>query len=213
MKTTRIFLFILAFSCMTRMAVSQSMNDIFDKNTTVTWLGLDLSKAKLIGDREKYGSSSDVKYLMEAWNNLIVNEPEKYDVAGAIHKTKVENAIDATKNKNTEVDPAELFSDKSADHMHLKPSDVEEIVSGYDFGTLSGIGLMFVVESFNKINEQGSAYVTFINLDSREVMFTERLTAPPRGFGMRNYWAGSVYEMLNKMKKKEFEMWRKKYMR
>jgi hypothetical protein len=195
------------------MAASQSMNDIFDKSTSVTWLGLDLSQAKLIGDREKYGSSSDVKYLMEAWNNLIINEPEKFDIAGAIHKSKVENAIEATKNRNTEVDPAEMFSDKSADHMHLKPSDVEEIVSSYDFGTLSGIGLMFVVESFNKINEQGSAYVTFINLDSREVMFTERLTAPPRGFGMRNYWAGSVYEMLNKMKKKEFEMWRKKYMR
>ena len=48
-------------------------------------------------------------------------------------------------------------------------------------------------------------------MGSKEVLFTERLTAPPSGFGMRNFWAGSVNGVLAKIKKKEFENWRKKH--
>ncbi|NJM24964.1 MAG: hypothetical protein HC859_05085 [Bacteroidia bacterium] len=154
-----------------------------------------------------------MKYLLERWNDLIINEPDKYDVAGAIAKKEVINAIEVTKNMNANVDPTELFSEKSADFLHLKPADVESIIGNYDFANLSGIGLMFVVESFNKINEQASVYVAFIDLSSGQIIFTERVQAAPRGFGMRNYWAGAIFEMLSKMKKKEFELWRRKYAR
>jgi hypothetical protein len=71
--------------------------------------------------------------------------------------------------------------------------------------------LIFNVESLNKLIEEGSFWVTFVNMGTKEVLFTERLTAPPSGFGMRNFWAGSVNGVLAKIKKKEFENWRKKH--
>ena len=194
-------------------AFGQSKSDVFKEDVPVTWLGLDFTQTKLIGDREKFGSESDVRHLLDAWNDLIVKEPDKYDIAKAIDRKKVENAIDVTKEHNAELDVMSMFSDDVKDYIHVKVSDVEEIIGGYDFKGKNGIGLMFVVESFNKLNEEGSIWVTFISMDSKEVLFSERMTAPPKGFGMRNFWAGCIYTILTKMEKKEFEMWRKKHYR
>jgi hypothetical protein len=78
---------------------------------------------------------------------------------------------------------------------------------------MSGLGVMFNVESFSKADEEGSVWVTFINLGTKEVFFSERVTGKPGGFGMRNFWGGAIYSMMKNMQKKEFEMWRKKYYR
>jgi hypothetical protein len=192
---------------------AQTKSDVFKEDVPVTWLGLDFTSTKFIGDREKFGSESDVRHLLDAWNALIINEPDKYDVARAIDRKKVENATDVTKDHNAELDVMSMFSDEQKDYLRLKPSDVEQIVGEYDFKGKSGIGLMFIVESFSKPNEEGSIWVTFINMDNKEVLFSERMAAPPKGFGMRNFWAGCVYGILSKMEKKEFEMWRKKHFR
>jgi hypothetical protein len=53
----------------------------------------------------------------------------------------------------------------------------------------------------------------FINMDSKEVLFSERMADACPRFGMRNFWAGCVYGIITKMEKKEFEMWRKKHYR
>lgn len=194
-------------------AIAQTKSDVFVKDVPVTWLGLDFTSAKLIGDRERLGSESDVRRLLDAWNDLILAEPDKFDIAKAIGRVKVENVIAVTKEHNAELDVMTMFSDNEKDYLHIKMSDVEEIIAGYDFKDLSGIGLMFNVESFNKINVEGSVWITFINLGTKEVLFTERMVAPPTGMGLRNYWAGCIYEILTKTRKKEFEMWRKKHYR
>ncbi len=204
-----IALFILISST----AFGQTKSDVFKEDASVTWLGLDFTSAKFIGDREKFGSESDVRHLIDAWNDLIVTESDKYDVARAIDKKKVENAIDVAKEHNAELDVMSMFSDEQKDYLHLKPSDIDEKAAGIDYKGKSGIGLVFVVESFSKLNEEGSIWVTFVNMDSKEVLFSERMAAPPKGFGMRNFWAGCVFGILEKMKKKEFEMWRKKHYR
>jgi hypothetical protein len=192
---------------------AQTKSDVFKPDVEVTWLGLDFSSTKLIGDREKFGSESDVRRLLEAWNQLILTEFEKFDIAKAIKRSKVERSIDVTNEHNAEVDVLSMFTDDEKAHLHLNPNDVEELVGRYDFKGKTGLGLMFVVESFNRFAEEGSIYVTFVNMGSKEVLFTERLVGEPKGFGMRNYWAGCIYQVINKIGKKEFEMWRKKYFR
>jgi hypothetical protein len=189
----------------------QDKADVFNPSTEITWLGLDFSGAKFIGDRERLGSESDIRHLIDAINELMITEADKYNVAAAIQRKTVDNEIDITNEHNAELDVLAMISADGKDHIHLNPSQVEEIISSYDFKGKSGIGLMFNVESFNKLVEEGSFWITFVNMGSREVLFTERLTAPPSGFGMRNFWAGSVNGVLAKIKKKEFENWHKKH--
>jgi hypothetical protein len=191
-------------------ALAQDRRDIFNSNTEITWLGLDFSDAKFIGDREKLGSESDIRHLLDAINELMIKEADKYNVAAAIQRKKVENATQVTSEHNAELDVLSMVSTDGKDHIHLKPDGVAEIVASYDFKGLSGIGLMFNVESFNKTIEEGSFWVTFVNMGTKEVLMTERVVAPPTGFGLRNFWAGAVNGALVKIKKKEFENWRKK---
>jgi hypothetical protein len=193
---------------------AQQLQDIFDqKKTDIKWLGLDFSSAKLIGDRERLGSTSDVQHMITAWNDLMITQKEKFDIAAAIDKLKVEDAVEVTKEHNASIDVTEIFSNDVKDHFRLKPDDIIAIVADYDFKGKSGIGVMFIVESFSKLNEEGAIWVTFINLDNKDVFFSERLTQKPGGFGVRNFWAGAIYGVMKNMQKKEFEMWRKKYYR
>lgn len=189
----------------------QDKADVFNPSTEVTWLGLDFSGAKFIGDRERLGSESDIRHLIDAINELMITEADKYNVAAAIQRKTVDNQIEVTNEHNAELDVLAMVSADGKDHVHLNRSQVEEIISSYDFKGKSGIGLIFNVESFNKLLEEGSYWITFVNMGTKEVLFTERVTAPPSGFGMRNFWAGSVNGVLAKIKKKEFENWRKKH--
>jgi hypothetical protein len=204
---------LIALLFVASIAVAQDRSDVFNENAKITWLGLDFSQAKLIGDREKLGSESDIRHLVEAWNNLIVTEGEKFDIALAIDKKKINKNIQPTLDNNASLDVLSMLSNAEKDYLHLNRDGVAAIISSYDFKDLSGIGMMFNVESFSKLNEEASVWVTFIKLDTKEVLFSERVTGAPRGFGMRNFWGGAIFAIIERIKKKEYEMWRKKYYR
>lgn len=193
--------------------VAQEMSDIFDRKAKITWLGIDFTGAKLIGDRERFGSHSDVRDLMVSWNELMLKEPDKFDMGQAIDKIHVADDFSITNDHNAELDIAGLFSGSEGDYFHLRPNDIIEIVSRYDFKGKKGIGVMINVESFNKFKKEGCAWITFIDMGSKDVFFSERVTGEPGGAGLRNYWGNAIYDMLKAMRKKEFEMWRKKYYR
>jgi hypothetical protein len=192
-------------------AHSQQRGDIFNKDIKVTWLGLDFSKAKIIEDRERIGSESDMHRLIESWNTIFLKEPDKFNVARAIGRENVMKSIDITTDHNLQLDVMSLYSGNKEDYVHMKSTDVDEIIADYDFSGLSGIGLMFIVESFSRLNMEGAVWVTFVNLGSKEILFTERVTGKPGGAGIRNNWANSVFDVLEKIQKKEFIKWRKLY--
>ena len=106
-----------------------------------------------------------------------------------------------------------MLSDNIKDHDHLSPESVQQILYSYDFGDHAGIGLIIVVESFDKLSVKSSMYFTFFDLNSREILFSEKMVAKPGGFGLRNFWASTIYVNLKSIEKKEFEMWRRKYQR
>ena len=188
---------------------AQERSDIFDPKTNITWLGLDFTSSKLIGDRERYGSESDIRHLLEAWNDLMIKESDKFNIAKATDRKTVTNNIEVTKEHNAELDVLSMYSDNGKDYLHLNREGIDEIIAGYDFKELTGLGLIFNIESFSKLNGEASVWITFINLGTKEVLFTERMIGHPGGAGMRNYWANAVGEIIERIIKKEFEMWRK----
>ena len=84
--------------------------DVFNPSTEITWLGLDFSGAKFIGDRERLGSESDIRHLLDAINELMIKEADKYNVAAAIQRKTVENATDVTNEHNAELDVLAMIS-------------------------------------------------------------------------------------------------------
>lgn len=190
---------------------AQELKDIFDPESKVTWLGLDFTGAKFIGDRERYGSLSDTRHLIDAWNDILIKESDKYNAGRAVDKKRVNEAIEVTKEHNANLELLDVFSDNKEDYIHLNPDKINTIVSEYDFKGNSGTGLMFIVESFSKFDKEATAWVTFVDMGSHKVLLTERVFGEPGGAGMRNYWANSIHNMMEKMKSKEFKAWRKRY--
>jgi hypothetical protein len=188
--------------------IAQSAKDVFDVKTPITWLGLDFTGAKFVGDREKIGGEEDLHKLMKAWNNLMINEPDKFDVGKALHRLPLKQAVDVAIAHNEKLNLQGTMT--STEISHLTKEDVSRIVSSYDFGSNSGIGVLFVVDSFSKLEEEGVVWVTFVNMGEKEVLFTNRMTAKPVGFGIRNYWAGAIYKMLKAIRF-DYDTWKKKY--
>ncbi|HYF67487.1 MAG TPA: hypothetical protein VD884_05090 [Ohtaekwangia sp.] len=190
---------------------AQQTTRVFQEDTPITWLGLDFSEAKFIGDTERFTTDEDVFKLMYALNVLMINEAEKYDIGKAFKKNNVTHKLDVTIEHNKGLDAQSVVSTDLKDVKRLTPDDIQDIVAGYDFNTLKGLGLMFNVEAFSKSHNKGSIFITFIDMENKQVVLTERFTASPKGFGLRNYWAGAVYTMLKSLKSIDYRTMRKKY--
>jgi len=202
-----VFVLTSIFSLLFSFSYGQTAKDVFSTQTEITWMGLDFTGAKFPGDRERIGTETDLRKLLTIWNNLMMNEPDKFDVGKSLDRAPLKNAILTTIEHNDGLNLSQLEDSKGG---HMTKEDISTIVNSYNFKSLSGVGLLFVVESFSKIEGKAYMWVTFINLSSKEVLFTERMTGAPSGFGVRNYWAGGVYNVMKQMKSK-FGTWRKKY--
>lgn len=189
---------------------AQTAKDVFDQKTEITWLGLDFTATKIIGDKENW-SGYDPIQLFGAWNQLMINEREKYNVAEALHRDHVKPALEITMDHNSALNVTDLFADVTSNEFKLAPDIVQTIVESYNFKDYSGIGIMFIVETLDKPMKEGAFFVTFINMNTKEVLFTERMTNAPGGFGMRNYWASCVYNILKRIKNSQYHTWQKKY--
>lgn len=208
MKTT-VIVILFCLSVLTGNA--QTKKDIVDPKVPITWLGVDFSGAKFIGDRERLSTQSDIMTLMTAINDLMVAEASKYNVGGALDRKDSKMDIDVTKEHNAALDANEMFSEQQADHEALTLAGVESIIETYDFKNHSGLGVMFNIGSFNKTKEEAILYFTVVNMDTKEVLLCERYVQKPGGFSIRNYWARTVYDVIDKINKKDFNAWKKKY--
>ncbi len=188
---------------------AQTLKEFFNSSDVpMTYLGVDFTKAKVLNDVTL--SATDIRDKnYPAINQVIVNEPKKFDFPKTFSKTNVTNEISFVNEKNAKTD-VEKIIESGADEVHLKESDIASIVKGYNFGDKKGIGVMFIMETMNKASAQAAMYVTFIDMASSKVLLTERMTAKAAGFGFRNYWAKTVYEVMNDIKKSKYKDWKAK---
>lgn len=201
---------LLAFLLCTMLcqAVSaQSLKEFFSSSEVpLTYLGVDFTQVKILN--EITANAVDIRdRQFAAINQVIVNEPKKYDFQKAFTKTNIVNDISLVNAKNSKID-ADKMMESSADELRFKKNTIESIVNGYNFSGKKGIGLMFVMETMNKASATANMYVTLIDLSSKKVLLTERMTAKAAGFGFRNYWAKTVYEVLDDIKKSKYKEWK-----
>jgi len=171
----------------------QSNPKILNANDIV-WAGIDFSKAKMIGSEGFTDPDVIAKDFFDKWNQLVVMESSKYDFAKAYKKATVKNDFSKASEQNAKVNPDELVINTS---YSFSDGDLESIVKNYKgLEGPSGVGLLYVVESFNKLDNIGSIYLVFFDLDSQEILYSKNYKTQPKGFGLRNYWANCIYETI-----------------
>lgn len=208
-RTIKSFLFLISMILFAgvKPTSAQTLKEFFSSSEVpLTYLGVDFTHAKVLN--EIAANNLDIRdRQFPAINQVIANESKKYDFQTAFSKSVVDKDISFVNAKNAKID-AEKISESGSDAVHLKKADIDAIIKKYDFGGKKGIGLIFIMESMNKASVEAAMYVTLIDMASRKVLLTERMTAKPAGFGFRNYWAKTVYEVLNEIKKSKYKEWK-----
>lgn len=177
---------------------AQSNAELFN-SAKMVWFGVDMSRSKLVGV-EGFTDPYDIqKRYVPAWNSLVLTEAEKYDVRKFFKKGEVVNDIVAVEAVNEKINPGEWVQTNS---YTLDKSEIAGMVKKYKSTEKEGLGLVFIVESFDKFKESGFIYVTFFNIATKEVILTEKISAKAGGFGVRNYWASVIYKVMEASEKK-----------
>lgn len=208
MKKLPLLLFILLTSPV--LFAQTTMSGLFSGNTHLTFLGLDFTQARYIGKIGFTDAAAIKNQHMVSWNNLIEAEPKKFSLQKAFklkddqYASKVEDMVNLNKNAKVEGNIID-------DAYSITEDQVKKSVSKYSLSSKEGIGVVYVVESLSKTDEKLSAWVTFIDLSTKKVLYTEKVEAKAGGFGFRNYWAGGVFKINEAIDSKLYKKWSKEF--
>jgi hypothetical protein len=202
-KTTKLTLIItlLVFCGTIQKNFAQSLNDIINSNESITYLGVDFSDARLIGDPAANAAEIKVKYF-GGINGVVVGEPKKFDLATTFSRADIPSDLTFVTAQNGKANVDKFISFKSDDAKRFTDATVASIVKGYSFEGKTGVGLLFIVETMNKMQDEASIYVTFLDMGTKKILATERMTGKAAGFGFRNFWVRPISDILKEIQKR-----------
>ncbi|MCW3070636.1 MAG: hypothetical protein JWO44_526 [Bacteroidetes bacterium] len=192
---------------------AQTAKDAFNA-TEVVWYGLDFTKAKFVGQFDQgfgampaTGTDMRNKWIPQ-WNALIAKEPQNFKIKDAFRKDNVYYDLAPLNELNSKIDVDNCMSFNPG---KIERADIDAMVKKYGTGDKKeGIGLTFIVENFNKNMEMADVYVTFFDIATKKVLFTEKMSGKTIGVGMRNYWAGAIKNILKQIDGGEYKAWKAK---
>jgi hypothetical protein len=206
----KLLLFVMVLLVGGKVSAQNSMADLFSGKAKLVFLGLDFTQAKYIGKIGFTDPAAIQNQHMVSWNNLIEMEPKKFSLQKPFslkddqYMSKVEDMVKFNKAANV----ADNITD---DEYSITEDQVKKSVAKYSLSEKDGIGVVYVVESLSKTAEKLTAWVTFIDLSTKKVLYTEKVEGKAGGFGFRNYWAGGVYKINNEIDSKLYKKWSKQF--
>jgi hypothetical protein len=189
---------------------AQDTKKVFASDVPIVYLGIDFTPVKVINDVAT--TPTDIKNRhFEGINQVVIAETKKYDWQKALDKSNLSNDLSIVSARNEKVDETKISSTSTADESRLKADDIKKIISNYNFDGKKGVGLVLIMEALSKTSENGAMWVTFIDMNSKKVLLTERMVGKAQGFGFRNFYAYTVYKVIQDIKKNKLSEWRSKY--
>jgi hypothetical protein len=216
MKTFKIIAISAMLAALAPSLYSQTIRDFFNNAADVIWLGIDFSHVRLVGEFTQFKDAGPIdpaeirdRYF-PAWNSLILNESSKYDVKGMFMLNQMKTDVDMIQKLNAETQAQNL---KAYEAPQFSCDDMKKYVKSYNLTGKQGLGIAFVAEALNKTTDIGSFYILVLNLSSKEILLCEKMTGKTSGIGIRNFWAGSIYNIIKDVKKTEYLKWKAEYVK
>jgi hypothetical protein len=157
----------------------------------MTWYGIDFTQAKFTLVTED--PALIVNQYLKAINQLILMEPEKYDLKKFFNKSEVTHSLDQVNERNSKINPEGLVI---GDSYPMDLAQVKNVLSGLNTQGKTGLGLIFVAGNLSKPLQTGTYYVVFFNESNKEIVDARYFEGKAVGIGFRNYWTGSVYNIM-----------------
>lgn len=173
----------------------------------IVWFGLDFTGLQCVG-RKGFNDTHDIaERIVFAWNDLFIEEHDKYAVNEALKKDAFYYDLDSSEKQNEKVDENELIVEKAE---AMSRDDIAAIVENYSSEEHdSGLGMIFIVEELNKTDDYANINVVVFDIESKEIIKAVKYAGEPGGYGFRNYWAGAFHEIIQLMER-DYHKWYKK---
>lgn len=188
--------------------------DVFTSDEIV-WFGLDFTKTHFVGLFDQgFGVEPATGYdlrskLIPAWNGLFMQEQHNFNLRRTFRKRYVYYDIASVSGLNDKLDPDALLN---YNETKISKATIREMVKQYtSTEKKEGLGLAFIIENFNKNTRKAGLYVTVFDIKTKKVLLCEFMSGSPVGFGLRNYWAGAIKDILHWIDFYEYKKWRDKY--
>lgn len=186
-------------------ANAQSAKDIFSADA-ITYLGVDFTKAKLMGEPAAYMPDVKNKHF-PAISALPIVEPKKYKLDEYFHVATVTDDLSVSDARNAKISEDQIKSTDAGDMSRLTEKDIQAIAPSYKLAGKKGIGVVFIVEALSKTVEKGAAWVTYVDLATGKLLLTKRMEGKVGGFGFKNYYAKVIYNIMQDIKS-DYKKWK-----
>lgn len=171
--------------------------------TPVTFVGIDYSLARFIGNGDFIDVQQVTTYYPGEWNRLWVEEMME-DLGKAAGP--VSQQIQVVAANNAKVSEAQIVRQDGGDEL-VTASDITSeqlaaLVKGYTLpeGT-GGLGLVLVVDRYVKRQEKGCTHVVYFDAATRDIRAQQRVCEDAKGFGFRNYWFRTAKDLMDDIKR------------
>lgn len=194
---------------------TKNIQNLFDPNfRNITFLGMDFSMIKLIGDfTEALGVGTDANdqtknAYFKSWNNLVSGERDKYDIKKMVNNKSITADIENVMKMNNATKVDDLTGYKEPNYS---TQAIAEHAKLYNTATNKGLGVVLLMECFNRNDNKATIQLLVVDLATKEIVMIKKLETNPRGSGLRNYWAGSIYEAFKEAEKNFVKVWKTEY--
>ena len=178
----------------------------FIENKEVMWLGVDFSKTVFTQNGFDYPLEVLFHYFNE-WNLLIISDQKKYDIRMAFRKPRMHYDLSLITKRNKSVKLSQAIVDHITIRNHFSENQVIEYIKSLSFPNQTRFSLSLLVESFDQKSKTATIWVVVIENSNSEVVLCEKFMETPSGFGLRNYWGRSFYNLFFNIQKKDFLRW------
>ncbi|MEG1553478.1 MAG: hypothetical protein RSB93_00765 [Rikenellaceae bacterium] len=155
----------------------------------VDFYGIDFTDVNVIGANETSEKFIDA---FEQINGLFFSEASKYNVAEFFN---LEVASTDTETATDQLDSLQNVKFKNQKHSNV---DINKIVAAYPESDINGF--LIIAKELNKGANTGTFIAVMFNGQTKQILSQKEFTGKAHGFGLRNFWAGSFYDGMKRMK-------------
>lgn len=198
MKNTLLLISVIFYSIVLN---AQDTQKVFG-SPTIVYYGIDFTKAKMVGLGDESPHKIRDEYF-KAWNEVTID----MDLA----KTFQKNAVAKDPNGISKLNFARETETLKADaEVEFTKEAIADMIKQMPVGQKkAGVGLVMIVQSFNKTAETATLHVVFFDIADRSVLWSKKMTGKPSGGSAKGAWTGALKDIFSQIEKKEYKAWKK----
>lgn len=170
------------------------LGDPLKEVSSINFYGVDYSAAKVFGAAE---TPMQFVNAFGAINQLFITESKKYDVSKRLGIKINQISLNAVNEVNEKIDQKQFMTTDTG--YTLSDQQIKQVLDALPVQKEPGIGMVIIAKLLNKADAYGSYQVVFFNIETKEIVKDYATGGKAKGFGLRNYWAGSIYKVIKNL--------------